>query len=145
DSLNAADGSLDWAGDSHEHLIDRHHAVVDADDDARKVSGRENGNWNTEKKISADKRQRNDEEDDGFVLPRKPVTLGFLLRPFRRARIPFAWIRHGSLDKRSVALAGLLGGFRWLRNRHFRFVRQAIGALRYHLLTGLEPAQDLHF
>ena len=41
-SGHAVDRLFDGTRDGDHHLVDRHHAVVDADDNARKIGGREN-------------------------------------------------------------------------------------------------------
>ena len=48
---------LDRPGDRDLHLLDRHHAVLDADDDPRKVRRRENGNGQRQRFVNADRRE----------------------------------------------------------------------------------------
>src|SRR5581483_3232674 len=60
------------------HLLDRHHAVVDRDDDPRKVRRREDGDRQRQRLVDADHRQDADEEDDRGRVAREPVAL----RPF---------------------------------------------------------------
>src|SRR5580700_9495061 len=45
------------AGNGDEHLVDRHDAVIDANHDARKIGGGENGDRNRESQVCADQRQ----------------------------------------------------------------------------------------
>ena len=59
---NAVDGFFDGARDDHQHLVDGHHAVVDANDDAGKIGIRKNRNGNGEGEVSADEHQSDDQK-----------------------------------------------------------------------------------
>ena len=48
---HGVDRVFNGLGDGDLHLLDRHHAVVDADDDARKVGLRENRDGHLERKV----------------------------------------------------------------------------------------------
>ena len=71
---NAVHRFLNRAGDGDHHLINRHYAVVDGDQDSRKIGFWENRDWNGKGKISSKQRQRQDQKDHGFGVPRKPVS-----------------------------------------------------------------------
>ena len=67
DVLEPGDGPdrlLDRPRDGDLHLLDRHHAVVDADDDAREIGRRKHGHREAQRFIDADDRQHADQEDD---------------------------------------------------------------------------------
>ena len=51
----AVDGFFDGAGDRYEHLVDRHYAIVDADDNAGKIGFRKDGNGHSQRTIAADR------------------------------------------------------------------------------------------
>ena len=55
-SRNAVHGFLDRTGDCDHHLINRHYAVVDGDQDSRKIGFWENRDWNGKGKISSKQR-----------------------------------------------------------------------------------------
>ena len=79
DVLEARDGPdrlLERPRDRHLHLLDRHHAVVDADDDAREVGRRKHGHRKRQRLVDADDRQHADQEDDRLRVAREPVVLG---------------------------------------------------------------------
>ncbi len=59
---DAVDGFLERTRDDHEHLVDRHNAVVDADDDAREVGVREDRDRNGEGKIRAHEHEGDDQK-----------------------------------------------------------------------------------
>ena len=54
---DAVDGFLERARDDHEHLVDGHHAVVDADNHAGKIGVGKNGHRDGEREIGADEHQ----------------------------------------------------------------------------------------
>ena len=55
---NAVDGVFDGLGDGDLHLLDRHDAVVDADDDAGKVGVGKDGDGNLKRGVDACERER---------------------------------------------------------------------------------------
>src|SRR5439155_6999412 len=61
---NAVDGFFDGARDDHQHLVDGHHTVVDANDDARKIRIGKDRNGNGEGEVSADQHQSNNQEQN---------------------------------------------------------------------------------
>ncbi len=63
---------LNGAGDRHLHLLHRHHAVIDADHDTRKVSLGKNGDGYLEGEIDACQREQAGEEKDGSRGPGQP-------------------------------------------------------------------------
>ena len=65
-SLHAVDGFFQRAGNRHHHLVDRHHAVVNADDHAREIRGREHRHGNGECQVAAHECQGQNEEDNRF-------------------------------------------------------------------------------
>src|SRR5215469_17948437 len=75
-------GFFERPRDGHEHLVNRHDAVVNANDDARKIRVGKNGDRDAESKISANKRKRDDQEKNGSreaMEPRHGLFLGFAL------------------------------------------------------------------
>ncbi len=62
----AVDRLLDGPRDGHHHLVDGHHAVVHADDDAGKVGGGKHRDGNGEGHVNAGQRQDHDQKDDGL-------------------------------------------------------------------------------
>ena len=60
-------------GDGHFHLVDRHHAVIHADDDPRKVGRREHGDRERERLVDSDNRQRQYQKNDRLGVPGKPI------------------------------------------------------------------------
>src|SRR5262249_18361594 len=61
---DAVDGFFDGTRDGDNHLVNRHDAVVDADDDAGKINLREHRDWNFECQIAAHDGESNDQEYD---------------------------------------------------------------------------------
>src|SRR5437016_3964515 len=49
--------------DGDHHLVNRHDPVINGNEDARKIGGGKNRDWNRERKIAAQKRQRENEKD----------------------------------------------------------------------------------
>ncbi len=91
--LHAVDRLLYRTRDRDHHLIDGHHAVVNADHDARKIRGRKNRNRNIECLISSDQRNHNNEKDHGAGVVREPLAPrrhGFLASMIR----DLGFIRH---------------------------------------------------
>ena len=95
------------------HLVDGHHAVVGADHDAREIRRREHRHRNVERQIRARGRQRQDHEDDGFAVARRPVFVfrGAIERDEVIAHLPlsppsflvvFLLVCSGELDLRAV-------------------------------------------
>lgn len=60
---NAVDGFLERAGDGDHHLVNRHHAVVHADDNAGEIGLGEDGDGEGEGEIAADQGEGDDEEN----------------------------------------------------------------------------------
>ena len=71
---NAVDRFFDRTRDGDHHLVDRHHAVIDADDDAREIGRRENRDRNGERQICSSDRQDENQEDSDLAT-RVPVAL----------------------------------------------------------------------
>jgi len=76
EARHLVDCLLQWASDYHFHLLDRHDAVIDADDDSRKIRLREYFDWDRERFVDSNDRQDNNEKGDRFGVPGKPVVLG---------------------------------------------------------------------
>ena len=57
---NTVDGFFDGTRDDYQHLVDGHHTVVNANDDARKVGVWENRNRNGEREVPANEHQNDD-------------------------------------------------------------------------------------
>ena len=72
-SGNAIDRLFDRPRDGHFHLLDRHYAVVHADDDARKIRGWKHGNRKAQRLKDADRRKNQDREGDRLRVTGKPV------------------------------------------------------------------------
>ena len=116
------------------HLIDRHDAVIDADDDAREVCGREDGNRNSKSEISAEYREGDDDEDNracGIARSSDQVNRSFA--PVER-----------QVRGRSLAVVLALGTGLGFGDLNFHFVIEPQGALRDHLFAGIDAAEDLH-
>ena len=69
---NAIDRFFERARDGDHHLIDRHHAVVHADQYPREVGLGKYGDWDGEGEISSQQSERQDQEDDGARVLRTP-------------------------------------------------------------------------
>ena len=69
---HCVDRIFNGLGDGDLHLFDRHDAVVDADDDAGKVSGREDRNGDLKRNVDACHHEHGGEEEDGARGPGKP-------------------------------------------------------------------------
>ena len=69
---NAVDGVFDGLGDGDLHLLDRHDAVVDADDDARKVGLGKDGDRHLKGGVDAGEGEDDEEEEDGLGGAREP-------------------------------------------------------------------------
>jgi hypothetical protein len=67
---------LQWTRNGDFHLLDRHDAVIDTDDDSRKIRLGKYFNWDRKSFVDSDDRQYEDEKGDGFRVPREPVVLG---------------------------------------------------------------------
>ena len=72
---NGVDRVLDGLRDGHFHLLDRHHAVVHADHDARKVGLGKDRDGHLEGQVDARHREQDGEEEDGARGPRQPERL----------------------------------------------------------------------
>ena len=70
---NAVHRFFDRPRDRHQHLVDGHHAVVDPDQMRGKVRRGKHRDGNGERQIDAQQCQRQDQEDDGLGVARKPV------------------------------------------------------------------------
>ncbi len=69
---------LNGFGDGDFHLLDRHDAVIDADDDAREIGFGEDGDRHLQRGPGAGNRKRDDKEEDRSRGPRQPErTVGF--------------------------------------------------------------------
>src|SRR5205823_13451597 len=101
---DTVDSFFERSGDGHEHLVNRHDSVIDADDDARKIRVGENRDGNAKGKISAYQRERYDQEQQWPRQPVEPRHIRFV-RITRERR--FRPKLHGSL------LLALLAGFRF--------------------------------
>ena len=66
---------FDGTRDGDHHLVDRHHPVVHADDDTRKIGGRKNRDRNGEGEIGSGHHQNEDEKDQRFRVASEPVAL----------------------------------------------------------------------
>src|SRR5262249_34537979 len=73
---HASDRLFDRPRDRHLHLLDRHDAVVDADDDPRKIRRRKHGDRQRQRLVDADHGENADEEDHRCRMAREPVALG---------------------------------------------------------------------
>ncbi len=69
---NRVDGIFDGPGDHDFHLLDGHDTVVDADDDARKVGFREDGDGHLERQVNAGQGEDSSEEEDGASVVGQP-------------------------------------------------------------------------
>ena len=72
-SRHTIHGFFEWPRDGDHHLIDGHHAVIDPDQDSRKIRGGKNRNRDGEGEISADQCERHGQKDDGPRMAREPV------------------------------------------------------------------------
>jgi hypothetical protein len=81
---NAVERFFQRTGDGDFHLIDRHHAVIDADDDAREIRRGENGNGDGESFVNAGRRQHQHQKNNGFRVPGEPIVGAVLAGPHRR-------------------------------------------------------------
>ena len=68
----AVDRVFDGLGDGDLHLLDRHDAVVDADDDAGEIGLREDGDRNTPGGVDPDQGEDDEEEEDGSAKAQEP-------------------------------------------------------------------------
>src|SRR5262249_21199359 len=73
---NAVDALLERPGDGHFHLLDRHDAVIDANDDSREIRRRKDCNRNAQRFINANNRQDEDQKNDRLRETRKPIVVG---------------------------------------------------------------------
>ena len=73
EALHRVQRLFDRPRDRHLHLIDRRDAVIDADDDAREIGRRKNGDGNRRGQIDADRHKRQDDEDDRLAVARGPM------------------------------------------------------------------------
>ncbi len=67
---DAVDGVLDGLGDRDLHLLNRHHAVVDANDDARKVGIGKDRDGNLKRCVGSGQGENGEKEKYGFGRPR---------------------------------------------------------------------------
>src|SRR5262249_54079742 len=74
---NAVDRLFDRSSNRDLHLLDRHYAVIDADDDSWKVRLWEDGDGHLKGEIDAGKRQGYGEEIDRSPKPGNPEGLPF--------------------------------------------------------------------
>src|SRR5262249_33887800 len=79
EARDGADRVLDRPRDRQLHLLDRRDAVVDADDDPRKVGGREDRHRQRQRLVDADHRQDANQEDDRLRVAGEPVVVGTLV------------------------------------------------------------------
>ena len=63
---NRIDDFLQGPRDRDLHLVNRHDAVIDADDDSREVRGRKDGDGDIKSQIDAEQRQGRNDEQNGF-------------------------------------------------------------------------------
>ena len=70
---DAIDRFFDGAGDRDQHLVDRKDAVIHADNDPRKVGIGKNSDRDGQGEKHAYGNHREDHEDDGFAVARRPV------------------------------------------------------------------------
>src|SRR5262249_47769639 len=75
---DGSNGRFEWPRDRHFHLLDRHDAVVDADDDAREVRRRKDGDGKRKRLPHADHGEGADQENDRLRVLREPVTMSVL-------------------------------------------------------------------
>jgi len=68
-------------------VVDGHHSVVNADDDARKIRVREDCNWNGEGKIRADEHEADDQKQNGTREPLEPGRIALAGRTHYARRI----------------------------------------------------------
>ena len=101
---DAVDGFLERPGDRHQHLVNRHHAVVYANNDAREIRVGKNRHGNTEGEIRANQRECHCQEQNRARQLLEP-RCGWLPSIAPRIR-HFRPKLHGHL------LLALLGGFR---------------------------------
>src|SRR5205085_3330485 len=73
EALHRVDGVLNRPGHHDHHLVDREHAVIGGNDDARKIRIRENSYRNSERQIHAHGDQRQDDKDDRLAVAVGPV------------------------------------------------------------------------
>src|SRR5437867_670016 len=72
------DGLLDGPRDGHFHLLDGHNAVIHTDFDKRKVRRRKYGHRKLECLVNSDNAEDDDQENDRFRVPVKPIIFGML-------------------------------------------------------------------
>src|SRR5262249_23139243 len=75
-ALHGIDGVLDRPGHRDHHLVDRKHAVIRADHDAREIRVRENRHRNGERQVHAYGHQRQNDEDNRLAVAIRPVGRG---------------------------------------------------------------------
>ena len=84
---DTVDGFLQWTRDDHQHLVDGHHSVVNADDNARKIRVREDCHWNGEGQIRADEHEADDQKQNGAREPLEPGRIALAGRTHYARRI----------------------------------------------------------
>ena len=129
---NRVHSFFDLPGHHHFHLIDRHHSVIDANHDTRKVRRGKYGDRYRERQIGSERNQGHNDEHDRAQVSGRPV-LGLIL-------IQFRCLNAGRFAHFSPASGFFLVARFRLRNLDFGLVFQSQTAHRNDLFPFLHPA-----